>query len=455
MTAMASRERLVGVGVFVIGGLLLLAIGLFMIGDRQMVFARKFTIYTEFAKITGLQPGAVVRVSGAKAGSVKAIIPPDKPSDKFRVQLEIAEKLHPLVRTDSIASIETEGLVGGSYLNVGTGSDQAPRAPENTTIPSREPFMIADLLQQMSATVKNVNDTINLLKDDVQRTVMSIADTVDNANDLIGAVSDDVKTMASAGARISGDVAEITDTIRNGKGTIGKLVNDDELYRRASSVAKSAAEIAADARKVVAEARQTLDSLQSKNGPVQGVTSNLKQTLDDARIAMAGFAENMEALKHNFLFRGFFNNRGYFNLADISPAAYRQGALTSRGDRRAVRVWLSSSVLFSRAVDEPTVERLTDDGKARLDSAIASYLDHLAGGILVVEGYAQHGTHDEQYLRSRARAALARDYLIGKFSLDPQSTGLMPLAADSADSPEGTPWDGVALAVWGIFASAK
>src|ERR1700730_16661803 len=117
-----------GVGAFVIAGLLLFTVGLFMIGDRQMAFARKFTIYTEFAKVTGLQPGSIVRVSGAKAGAIEQIRTPGKPSEKFRVQLEITEALHGLVRTDSVATILTEGLVGGSYLGIGTGSDAAPAA---------------------------------------------------------------------------------------------------------------------------------------------------------------------------------------------------------------------------------------------------------------------------------------------------------------------------------------
>ena len=97
-----------------------------MIGDRQMAFAKKFTIYTEFKKITGLQPGGIVRVSGAKAGAIQKIIPPGRPGGKFRVQFDITEELHPLVRLDSIASIETEGLVGGNYLGVGSGTDASP-----------------------------------------------------------------------------------------------------------------------------------------------------------------------------------------------------------------------------------------------------------------------------------------------------------------------------------------
>ena len=162
---------------------------------------------------------------------------------------------------------------------------------------------------------------------------------------------------------------------------------------------------------------------------------------------MASFAENMDALKRNFLLRGFFNKRGYFDLAQISPADYRQGVLTKGSDRRLVRVWLRSDALFEPEPDQPEREQLSEVGKTGVDAAIAPYLEYLASGIVMVEGYAQHGLRDEQYRRSRTRALMVRDYLIGTFYLDPQATGAMPLSADSTGSPGKAPWDGVALAV--------
>src|SRR5438067_1385491 len=113
---LTSAVRLTGVGVVVVAGRLTCGIGLFRICGRRMAFARKFTIYTQFASVTGLQPGAIVRVAGAKAGSVVAILPPPRPAEKFKVQCEVIEDLHQLVRTDSVAAIETEGLVGGTFL---------------------------------------------------------------------------------------------------------------------------------------------------------------------------------------------------------------------------------------------------------------------------------------------------------------------------------------------------
>jgi ABC-type transporter Mla subunit MlaD len=78
------------VGVFVLAGLLLFSVGLFLIGDRQMAFAKKFTVYTEFKKITGLQPGAIVRVSGAKAGSITE----DSPAEHARREVSSQARAH-------------------------------------------------------------------------------------------------------------------------------------------------------------------------------------------------------------------------------------------------------------------------------------------------------------------------------------------------------------------------
>jgi phospholipid/cholesterol/gamma-HCH transport system substrate-binding protein len=444
---MATPARLAGIGVFVLGSFALFAVALFMIGDRQMAFATKFTVYTEFKKITGLQPGGIVRVSGAKAGSITQILPPATANGKFRVKFELTEDLHQLVRTDSLATIETEGLVGGSYLGIGMGTDAAEPVAPNATIAGREPFEITDLMVQMSDTIAKVNTTIDAMKGDVERAVVGIANTVDNANALLTATSGDLKLMAASGAKMTADAAEIAEGIRSGKGSLGKLVNDDELYTRVTVIAKQTEDIATSARLVVENARKTLEGFQSKDGPVQGMTASVTQTMDDARLAMAGLAENMDAMKHNFLLRGFFKGRGYYDLAQMSPADYRKGALTKGSDRRLVRVWRRSDALFEPQPDHPADERLTNEGKTGIDSAIAPYLEHVASGIVMVEGYAQRGTRDEQYLRSHARASIVRDYLIAKFHLDPQATGAMPLSADSPDSPEKAPWDGVAVAV--------
>ena len=64
----------------------------------------------------------------------------------------------------------------------------------------------------------------------------------------------------------------------------------------------------------------------------------------------------------------------------------------------------------------------------------------------MVEGLASEGGRDEQFLASRARAVMVRDYLIGRFHLEPRSTGVMPLGSEPSPGAPADSWDGVALA---------
>src|SRR6202011_1097767 len=105
------ETRNVSIGLFVIGGLLLFGVGMFVIGDRHQAFARRTEYYSEFANLTGLEKGAKVRVAGMDAGRVVAIAVPNSPSARFRVKWRIDARLRGLVRSDSVAMIGTEGIV--------------------------------------------------------------------------------------------------------------------------------------------------------------------------------------------------------------------------------------------------------------------------------------------------------------------------------------------------------
>jgi hypothetical protein len=196
---------------------------------------------------------------------------------------------------------------------------------------------------------------------------------------------------------------------------------------------------------VSTEARRAIADFRSKDGPAQGLMSDMRVTVTQAREATADLADNMEALKRNFLLRGFFNRRGYFDLDDISPATYRSGVLEN-GKRKALRIWLSSDILFAPAADGTEV--LTDEGRARIDSAMATYLKYLPTNPLVVEGYATAGAESERFRQARIRAGIVREYVLGRYELLPQHTGFISLSEDAKGSPKDGRWDGVALTLF-------
>lgn len=443
---MTARPAIVGA--FVLGGVLLFAVGLFLIGDRRMMFGETFEVYAEFAEVAALDNGAKVRVAGMDAGEVENIRVPAGPGGRFRVRMRVREDLHPLIRLDSVASIQNDGLVGNKFVQVESGSEQAAQVPDKGTIQSREPFDIADLMQKMSDTIDTVNTMLVDVKTELDGALNAVSEVAGDAQDLMNDLGKDVRVILASTRKVTSDLTVIVDGVRQGRGSIGKLVNDDALYTSIKGMVADVEKAVANVREASEEAKGAIADFRGDGGPAKGLTGSLQQTLASARDAMSDLAENTEALKHNFFFRGFFNKRGYFDLDDVSPAEYRQGALQTR-DRRLLKIWLNADVLFE--MDANGSEQLTDGGKARLASAMSQYVRYPRTSPLVVEGYAREGTGDERYLVSRRRAQLVRDYLVSTFALDPNYVATMPLGAEAKDSPGGSTWNGTALA---LFVSA-
>jgi phospholipid/cholesterol/gamma-HCH transport system substrate-binding protein len=217
------------------------------------------------------------------------------------------------------------------------------------------------------------------------------------------------------------------------------------VYERVKEIASEAERAVTNLREASESAKAAIDDFRGEKGPMRGVVADLQQSLTAARETLTDLADNSEALKRNFFFRGFFNRRGYFDLDDIGVEEYRNGALETN-DRRVLRVWVSAAVLF--APDADGQERLTDSGRQRLDSAMAPFLRYPPNTPFVVEGYAGGATSDAQFVLSRSRALQVRDYLVGKFGLDPGHVATMPLGVQAPGSPANDRWEGVALALF-------
>jgi phospholipid/cholesterol/gamma-HCH transport system substrate-binding protein len=433
------------VGAFVVGGVLLFAIGLFLIGNRRMLFEQSFEVYAAFSNISGLQNGAIVRVAGMDAGEVTEIEVPASPQGQFRVKLRVRSDLRPLMRLDSVATIQNDGLVGNKFVQVQAGTEASPQVPDKGTIQSREPFDIADALAKLNDTIDLVTGIIKDVKVGLDEALGAVSQTATDAQALMGDIGTEVRQIMGSTQKITDDLRVITSNVREGRGSVGKLLTDDALYDKARNIAAEAEKTMATLREAAEQARGAVADLRGENGPMSGVVGDLQQTLATARDAMQDLAENTEALKRNFFFRGFFNQRGYFDLDDVSVQDYRSGALET-GDRRVLRIWVKTEVLFETAANGD--QRLSDSGRARLDSAMAAFVRYPKTSPFVVEGYARAPTGDARFLMSRQRARLVRDYLVEKFGLDPRYVATMAMGNEADDSPDGDEWDGVALALF-------
>src|SRR3954469_6355327 len=192
---MVSKDK-TAMGAFVVGGLLLFGFGLFLIGDRRMLFSKSAEFYTEFAQINALEAGAKVRVGGMDAGEIVEVRVPPGPGSKFRVKFRIIEKLFPVVRTDSVASIQTDGLLGNKFLliDIGTTGVAAP----GYTLFSREPFEIGDLLAKIRGTVTAIDDTVGEVKGDVTNATQTVAAAAQHVDQIIVSAQAPIEKFTAA-----------------------------------------------------------------------------------------------------------------------------------------------------------------------------------------------------------------------------------------------------------------
>ena len=453
-----ERTRKLIVGIFVGGCLVLFGVGMFLIGNSNQLFTKSFIVFADFSKITGVQNGGKVRVAGMDAGTVTRIEVPARPDAKFRVHFKIMEKLHPIVRQDSVVTIQTDGLLGNKYLQVDAGSESAPVAQPGSLIQSKEPFEWGDLMVEMNGVVKQVNEIVASVKDQLVSTLSQIEDTVGSADLLVKEATPNVKSILASADKIGANLGEIIDGVQEGQGTVGALFKDKELYAsakrsvdKAETVIENLRDTSASAKKIVntvqesdivPEVQRTVKNLQQITLQVKdavdkfqaasgegGVGEDLQRTLFNANEAMSDLSDSTEALKHNFLFRGFFNRRGFFDLGSLTAGEYKSPAF-GKGFKRH-RVWLESAGLFSK--DAKGVETLSAGGKAKLDEAMAEILNFPRNGPLMIEGSSGEGTASQQYLVGRRRAVRVQTYIIDRFDLRPTYVGVISLGAEPPD----------------------
>jgi phospholipid/cholesterol/gamma-HCH transport system substrate-binding protein len=445
-------SRTIKVGVFLVGGIVLFCVGLFLIGTHSQIFTHHFTVYTEFNNIDTLQTGAKVRVSGMDAGEITGIKVPSGPSSRFRLQLKIDEKFRPIVRQDSTASIETEGMVGNKFVNIDKGSQNSLACSRGCTLPSQEPVSMDALMHAGSDLAKTLQSTIQDVQRRADGALQNITDAVGHADGLITAVKPNAVKIAANAAGITRNVGVIAAGIRQGQGTAGKLLTDKTVASNVETTIANARQttanlkqasgkvniVAENAESMTRQLNQAVGTFLSTGNHNENTAAALRDAAHGAKRATANLSDDTEAIKHNFFFRGFFNRRGFYSMDTMTPSKY---ADTRFVKKPRVRVWVPAAGLFKVAPDGS--QELTDVGKSILDQSMSDLTPYLPNNPIVVEGYSATGMPDQRYRASRQRAIEVRQYLDSRFHLDPKRVGIMPLS----DHPltEKKVWDGVSL----------
>jgi phospholipid/cholesterol/gamma-HCH transport system substrate-binding protein len=218
-------SRAARLGAFIVATLAILAGGIFIIGSKQYIFNSTYQLKAQFDNVVGLDDGADVRLGGVHRGTVHSIVLPHKPGEKVTVVMDLAKATHEIIKQDSVATIETEGLLGNQYMAITFGSAGAADVRDGDTIASQPPLEMTDLLKKTSGILD------------------SSQQAVQNAT------------------RATANLDSISAKIDRGQGTAGALVNDKQLYDNLEQTSSAMRDTMVQAKAGVTDFQENMEAM--------------------------------------------------------------------------------------------------------------------------------------------------------------------------------------------------
>ncbi len=305
-------------GVFVLAGFTLLVLMLFMLGKNRNLFGNTYALKATFDNAQGLLVGNNVRYSGIQAGTVKKI---EILNDTLiEITMNIEKKMLPIIKENAIVSIGTDGFVGNKVVNILPSKEKSTLAGEDAILTSKKSIDTDKMLHTLSQTNEDIAVIVEGLKSTVAR--LNNSDALWNLLEdpsiprKVHSAIDDIKSSTAKVGHIVDDFDAIVQNVKAGKGSLGSLLMDsihsqnlNDVILKFKSSGSKVDSIATTINEVVLGLQ---NDLKNGKGPLNAIlndtemVSKLNSILDNAEKAAESLDENMEALKHNFLFKGYF-----------------------------------------------------------------------------------------------------------------------------------------------------
>jgi len=315
-------------GGFILAGLLALILSFCLVGKNQHLFGAKFKLKARFTNLNGLIAGNNVLYAGIQAGTVNSIALINDTT--IEVTLLIDKDIRSHIHQQAIASIGTEGLMGNKIINIAPAAGQYPLVKDGDLLPVRQAVNMDEMLQTLSRTNDNIAGISEALKISVlrinQSKLMALLDDPSIGRSLRSVLKNMDRTAAQA-SHLGSNLNQVVDGIRNGKGVAGTLLSDTlsaanlrgaitnihQTAVRAQQLTKELDELLANVNGDLENGKGTLHLLLKDSTAAQ----NIRKSLEHIEQGTDGFNQNMEALKHNFLFRGYFKDQAKSKLQSL------------------------------------------------------------------------------------------------------------------------------------------
>ena len=334
-------NRQVRVGLVVVLGLLLFTLAIFGVASQTFLFSDRFLVRSHFSNVAGLRAGADVQFQGFSVGVVSSVSLPDSTGGQIEVTMGITESAHHLIHENTQAQIKTEGLLGSMIVvlvNPVIPQDASAPRPirHGGTIPGIDPFDLFEITDkalesvqrfEQSATsferiiedIRNGEGTLGKLVYD-PALYNSMVATANETQRLMTSVGNNAEALVDLAEQATHGVGSVLSKLDEGEGTLAQLLNDPGVYDRVLS---------------------TADTLQAVTASLHALLAIGEDMANWGVIGAFRFAELMEAGKHNWLFKRYFEERGYLEQApfEIREKAIQESFLRLHEKERELELW--------------------------------------------------------------------------------------------------------------------
>lgn len=311
----SSNKRAVIVGIFVFFGLGFLIVGILAIGNLHETFKTKINVMVLFDEVSGLQKGNNIWFSGVKIGVVGKV--EFFSQKKVLVEMNIDESVTQYIRKDALVKISTDGLIGNKILVIYGGTALLPEIAEGDTLGVEKTFTTEDMINTLQANNTNILEITNDFKSiskklaDGEGTVGKLLNDEDIYLQL-DAATIALKSAAGKADQMIGSLSTFTEGL-NKKGTLAnELTTDTVVFNSLKNSVLQIQQIADTAAVLVADLKTTTNNPNTTMGVLlhdEAAGKHLKETLKNLESSSLKLDEDLLAVQHNFLLKGYFKKK--------------------------------------------------------------------------------------------------------------------------------------------------
>jgi phospholipid/cholesterol/gamma-HCH transport system substrate-binding protein len=313
-----SNKKKLAVGAFIFFGLLILVIGIVVIGGQRKSFTKSIRIDVVFDDVQGLQSGNNVWLSGMKVGTVKRVAFYGR--SQVLVELNVEKQAQPHIRKDTRARVTTDGLVGNKIVVLSGGSDGAAPVADNDRLQTEQ---VAGMQEMMGTLQKNNGNLLEITGNlaDItaklkagQGTLGELLNDPSFAEGLRGSIGH-LRAASAASERMVDNLEVFSRSLKNPDGLANELMTDTTVFRQlrhAVGQLNDAASSASDLSESLRTAGKGLNDPHSPAGVLlhdEGSAENIQRTIKNLRVSSQELRDDLEAIQHSFLLKGFFKKK--------------------------------------------------------------------------------------------------------------------------------------------------